>query len=251
MQQGEELVAWIKTVIPHKTLQTVFITHGHSDHYFTLSLILKHFSETHTVATANMIKHMKKQKKLMWWNLWTAWFLNQLKKPLTESVKVLSSDRVIRLEGHKLFVVEIEHSDTHDLSFLHVSDLNMMVADDICYNKFHQWLMKAITAEKQQLWINRLQKIIALQLTTVIVSHKRSDAVDSINNCYFIIKYIENFDKLKTKSQDAPELYHKMLQRYSVRLNLIILWEGCKANYAWIQCCDNQFMRVRSHHCTL
>jgi len=231
-QQGEELAAWIKTVIPHKTLRTVFITHGHGDHYFALGPILKHFPEARAVATANTIEHMKGQEGPTWWNLWTAWFPNQLEKPPAGSVKALSPDRVIGLEGHKLSVVEIGHSDTHDSSFLHVPDLNMVVAGDICYNEFHQWLVEATTAEKRQSWINGLRKIIALQPATVIASHKRPGAVDGINNCYSTIKYIEDFGKLKAESQDAPELYHKMLQRYPARLNPVILWEGCKANYA-------------------
>ena len=132
-------------------------------------------------------------------------------------MKALGSDRVIELEGHKLYVVEVGHSDTHNSSFLHIPSLNMVVAGDICYSEFHQWLVEATTAERRESWINGLRKIIALQPATVIASHKRPGAVDGINNCYSTINYIEDFGKLKVESQDAPELYRKMLQRYDLK----------------------------------
>lgn len=231
-QQGEELAAWIKEVIPNKTLTTVFITHGHGDHYFAVGSILRHFPSAKVFGTPHTIEHMKEQEGTYWFDeIWTTWFPNQLEKPAPGTIQPLPADNIIELEGHKLRVVEAGHSDTKDTSFLYVPSLSMVVAGDICYNELHQWLVEATTEEKRQGWIAALRKIEELKPATVIASHKRPGAVDGINNVASTIEYIETFGKLKGQSGSAEELYHKMMQKYSSRINPVILWEGCKANF--------------------
>ena len=180
--QGHELAAWIKSVIPNKNLTTVFITHGHGDHYFTLTSLLEHFPDARVVETPATIKHMAQQVEPNYYNAyWGTWFPNQIQPP-TSTVHPLSKDSVIELEGHKMHVIEAGHSDTENTSFLHVPDLNLVVAGDICYNDVHQWLVEATTEEKRNVWIAALEKIAALKPGMVIASHKRLGAVDEISN---------------------------------------------------------------------
>ena len=231
--QAHDLALWIKSVIPSKTLTTVFITHGHGDHYFALGPLLHHFPHARAVATPATIEHMAQQEEPEFYaSWWVASFPNdQLSKPTPDLVKPLSADLTINLEGHKLQVVEAGHSDTHDSSFLHVPSLEMVVAGDICYNELHQWLVEATTAEKRAAWVAALNKIAALKPATVIASHKRPGAVDGINNVYSTIAYIETFGKLKAESKSAEEQYKKMVEHYPARINPIILWLGCQANF--------------------
>jgi hypothetical protein len=56
--------------------------------------------------------------------------------------------------------------------------------------------------------------------------------VDGINNVYSTIKYIETFGKLKAESKTAEEQFKKMIELYPARINPIILWLGCEANFA-------------------
>jgi glyoxylase-like metal-dependent hydrolase (beta-lactamase superfamily II) len=233
IDQAHNLAGWIQSVIPNKTLTTIFITHGHGDHYFALAPLLEHFPHAHAVATAATIAHMAQQEEPEFYaSWWVASFPNQLSKPPPGLVKPLSSDLTISLEGHKLSVIEAGHSDTHDSSFLYVPSLEMVVAGDICYNELHQWLVEATTAEKRKEWVAALQKIAALKPATVIASHKRPGAVDGINNVYSTIEYIETFGKFKAQSKSAEEQFHRMVDRFPARINPIILWLGCEANFA-------------------
>ena len=59
LQQGEELAAWVKTIIPKNTLTTVFVTHGHGDHCCAIGPLLKHFPGAHCIATHGTVEHMK------------------------------------------------------------------------------------------------------------------------------------------------------------------------------------------------
>lgn len=234
VDQANDLAAWIKGVIPNKTLTTIYITHGHGDHYFALGPLLKHFPSARAFATPATIEHMAQQEEPDFYaSWWVASFPNdQLSKPSEGMVKPLPADLTIDLEGHKLHVVEAGHSDTHDSSFLHIPSLDMVVAGDICYNELHQWLVEATTPEKRAAWVAALRKIASLKPATVIASHKRPGAVDGINNVYSTIGYIENFGKFKEESKTQEELYHKMIAQYPARINPIILWLGCQANFA-------------------
>lgn len=180
IKQGNELAAWIKGVIPNKKLTTVYITHGHGDHYFAPGPLLKHFPETHAVTTPKVIEHMEQQEEPEFYKAW--WqgsFPDQLDKPVG-LVQPLAKNNVIDLEGHELRIVEAGDSDTYDSTFLHVPDLSMVVAGDICYNDLHQCLQEATTEEKRNGWIASLDKIAALRPSTVIAGHKRPGAVDGL-----------------------------------------------------------------------
>lgn len=64
---------------------------------------------------------------------WEASFPGELEKPSSGLVKALEG-HPIDLEGHAINIIEVGHSDTHDSTFVHIPDLSMVVADDVCYN---------------------------------------------------------------------------------------------------------------------
>jgi glyoxylase-like metal-dependent hydrolase (beta-lactamase superfamily II) len=232
IDQGNELAAWIKTVMPNKKLTTVFITHGHGDHYFAITPLLRHFPGARAVATPAVLEHMEQQVEPQFYqDWWEASFPGQLEAPEPGLIQPLPKDNTIDLEGHKLHVVEAGHSDTYDSTFLHIPDLSLVVAGDICYNELHQWLVEATSAEKRGGWIAALEKIAALKPGTVIASHKRPGAVDGINNVYSTIAYIRAFGDCKAKANTAEELYKAMIAKYPNRINPIILWLGCEGNF--------------------
>lgn len=232
IKQGHEVSEWIKGVLgPNKNLTTIYVTHGHGDHYFAASAVLKHFPDVKIRATKGTIEHMAQQIEPSFYNgFWGASFPGELEPPPLDIVKVLDGN-TIDLEGHAINIIEAGQSDTHDSTFVYIPDLDMVVAGDVCYNDMHQWLQEAVTETQRNAWIAALEKILSLKPATVIASHKRPGAVDGINNLYATIEYIKAFGECKAESSNAEELYHKMLARYPLRINPIILWIASQANF--------------------
>lgn len=232
INQTAELAAWIKAVFPDKILTTIFITHGHGDHFFGISSMLRHFPHARVVATAQVIEHMREQITPQVFDaVWDPIFPKQLEKPDVNVVHPLPQNNTFELEGHKLHAVQAGFSDTYNSTFLHIPALSMVVAGDVCYNEEHQYLVEAKTDEIRRAWIAGLQHILDLNPGTVIASHKRPGAVDGINNVHATITYIKAFGELRSQSKNAAELYQKMIRRYPHRVNPFILWLGCQAQF--------------------
>ncbi|RFU28434.1 hypothetical protein B7463_g7923, partial [Scytalidium lignicola] len=228
IQQANALADWIEATVPGKRLSTVYITHGHGDHFFGLKTLRKRFPGLRAVATPAVIAKMKKELEPKYYQrVWENLFPGQIDHG-NEIAESLESDNIIMLENHTLQAYDAGDSDTTDTTFLHVPDLNLVVAGDIVYNDVHPFLGEAATPERRNSWLASLRGIEALNPHTVIAGHKRNGAVDGINNLYATISYIETFETLLAQTKDANELFKRMLERYPTRINPQALSVSCR-----------------------
>lgn len=228
IQQANDLADWIEKTIPGKRLTTVYITHGHGDHFFGLKILRKRFPGFQTLATPRVIAGMKKQLEPKYFQrAWGNLFPNQIDHDDVLPDE-LGAHNSLSLEGHKLQAYEAGDSDTTDTTFLHVPDLDLIVAGDIVYNDVHPFLGEAATPERRRSWLACLDKIAKLKPHTVIAGHKRDGAVDGRNNVQATIEYIETFEKLLENTKDAKELFKKMSERYPTRINPQALTVSCR-----------------------
>ena len=59
VEQAHALVQWVEA--HSKNLTTIYITHGHGDHFFGLGVLLDRFSKARAVATPDVVKRMHQQ----------------------------------------------------------------------------------------------------------------------------------------------------------------------------------------------
>src|SRR6476646_4248320 len=106
VEQANALADWVAA--RGKNLTTIYITHGHGDHWFGVGTLLDRFPNAKTVALPNAVKVMRQNASPeALEGAWKLAFPGQIPDSLViaEELKV----NVIDLEGHELVAVELGH----------------------------------------------------------------------------------------------------------------------------------------------
>jgi len=226
IEQASALADWVAS--KNKNLTTIYITHGHGDHWFGVGTLLERFPNASVVATPNTVKVMRQNASPE--ALRTAWepaFPRQIPDHLVIAKEL--EGNVINLEGHELIVVELGHTDTDHTTCLHVPSIGLVVAGDAAYNDVHLYLAES-NVQKRQEWIAALDKIEALNPRAVVATHKRPENDDSPRIIEETREYIRAFDRLAETTRTAQELYDQMLKLYPSRINPgWALWSSVRA----------------------
>jgi glyoxylase-like metal-dependent hydrolase (beta-lactamase superfamily II) len=224
----EEAVAlgdWVET--SGKTLKTIYITHGHGDHFFGLGALLDRFPTARGVATPNVISVMRKHLEPAWLdNFWRQRFPGQIAEKLVAAEPLPSSE--FELEGERLEVLEVGHTDTDHTTVLHVPSIGLVVAGDVIYNRVHLYLSESDSAGRRQ-WLQAIEKVAALRPTAVIAGHKRPGTPDDPRIIEETAHYIRDFDRLAESATDARQLWDRMTELHPNRMNPAALWNSCSA----------------------
>jgi glyoxylase-like metal-dependent hydrolase (beta-lactamase superfamily II) len=224
--QANSLADWVAS--KGKNLTTIYITHGHGDHWFGAGTLLERFPNAKVVATPNTIKVMQGNASPEALNaVWKASFPNQIPSNLVIAEPL--AGQTIDLDGHELMVVELGHTDTDLTTCLHIPSIGLVVAGDAAYNDVHLYLAES-DAPKRKEWIAALDKIESLNPSAVVASHKRPENADSPKIIEETRQYIRDFDRLVKTTTTAQELYDQMLQLYPNRVNPgWALWSSARA----------------------
>jgi glyoxylase-like metal-dependent hydrolase (beta-lactamase superfamily II) len=225
-KQANALADWVAS--KRKNLTTIYITHGHGDHWFGVGTLLERFPNARVVATPNTVKVMRQNALAEALDgVWKPGFPGQIPDKLVIAEELKGN--VIDLEGHELVVVELGHTDTDNTTCLYVPSIGLVVAGDAAYNDVHLYLAES-NAQKRQEWISALDKIESLNPRAVVASHKRPENDDNPRIIEETRQYIRDFDRLAETTTTTQELYDKMLELYPNRVNPgWALWSSARA----------------------
>jgi glyoxylase-like metal-dependent hydrolase (beta-lactamase superfamily II) len=222
--QASALADW---VAGHgKNLKAVYVTHGHGDHWFGLSVILERFPQARAFALPPVVERMHSTHTPELIAVWEARFRGKLPKTLVYPEPL--ADGRLELEGHELVAIEVGHTDTDVTTILHVPDIGLVVAGDAAYNDVHQFLAESDHQRRAE-WIAALDTIEALRPRAVIAGHKRADRADDPRIVEETRQYIRDFDRIAESSATALELYYQVLVLYPDRVNPGAVWASALA----------------------
>src|SRR5207245_10636754 len=226
VEQASAVLEWVAA--SGKNLTTIYITHGHGDHFFGIGALLRRFANAKAVTTPNVLKVMRQQMSPEFVaSFWNARYPGQIPEHLVLPEELQGS--VIDLEGRELVVVEVVHTDTDYTTCLHVPSVGLVVAGDAAYNDVHLYLAES-TAQTRREWISALDKIESLNPRAVVATHKRPENDDNPRIIEQTRQYIRDFDRLAGTTATAQELYDKMLELYPNRVNPgWALWSSARA----------------------
>jgi glyoxylase-like metal-dependent hydrolase (beta-lactamase superfamily II) len=224
-EQNQELADWIAA--SGKNLTMVYITHAHPDHFCGLKLLLDRFPGARAVAPPQVVKAMHATiapdvVKNTWERLWPG----QLPKELI-AADVLEN-KEFELEGHKVVVLDIGHTDTDHSTCLHVPSIDLVISGDAVYNGAHLYLAESNKQGRLD-WLAALDKIEALKPRAVIAGHGVLEPDSDLRHIQATRQYLLDFNRLDESTTTARELYDKMLELHPDRVNPGSLWGGASA----------------------
>jgi glyoxylase-like metal-dependent hydrolase (beta-lactamase superfamily II) len=220
VEQGTAVADWVSTT--GKNLTTVYVTHGHGDHWFGLGAVRERFPGVRAVATPAVIESMRKSSAPeVLQTFWQSRFPGQI--PDDNPVADPLDGQSFELEGHQLVAVDVGHTDTDNSTVLHVPDIGLVAAGDAAYNGVHQYLAESDSQGRQD-WLAALDVIEALEPRAVVAGHKRYGNDDSPRIIGETRQYIRDFDRLDKETATAEELYWQMMTIYPDRVNPGALW---------------------------
>jgi glyoxylase-like metal-dependent hydrolase (beta-lactamase superfamily II) len=204
-----------------KTLTTIFITHGHADHYYGIDLLAERFPGVRVVATPKVVDDIvaRGQQDLA---TFSAWFGGNLAVP-TSIPEPLDDDGLV-IEGHRLQVIDVDQADISPSSAVYVPQLDAVIAGDLAYNGIHQMLALTGPAEWKR-WAASVEDIAALRPKTVVAGHKKPEASDDDGEAILANTkdYILDFARIAEAAASPEEIIKAMQDRYPDHGNITTL----------------------------
>jgi glyoxylase-like metal-dependent hydrolase (beta-lactamase superfamily II) len=209
-----------------KSLTTVYITHGHGDHWFGLRMLLERFPQAQALAVPAVVEAMRQgstPQRVAFWN-------GLLPGKIPEDLVLADPlpNHAIDLEGHDLVAVELGHTDTDDSTCLHVPEVGLVVAGDAVYNDVHQYFGESSPQGRRD-WLAALDTIQSLGPRAVIAGHQRAGRHDGPEIIEETRQYVGDFDRIAETAETARALYDQMLAIYPERVNPGMLWWSARA----------------------
>jgi glyoxylase-like metal-dependent hydrolase (beta-lactamase superfamily II) len=224
-QHAKELLDWV--IESGKNLVTIYVTHGHGDHYFGLKLLLDKFPNAIAVATAPVVAAIQNQiKPDSVKSVWEPRFPGQLPSQLT-APEALDGD-TFYLEAEALKVVDLGHTDTSHSTALHVPSIGLVISGDGVYNNTHLYLAECDEKARNE-WLQALDRIESLHAEAVVAGHGVLDPDSSPRHIEETRRYIQDFNPCVATTSTPLELCEKMLSLHPNRVNPGSLWGAAKA----------------------
>ena len=223
--QAQSLVDWV--VKSGKNLTTIYVTHGHGDHFFGLASLLERFPNARAVAAPEVVKAMEVQLSPKWLDdFWRKLFPGQIPEdlPIAECLE----GNELALEGHTLVSFDAGRTDTAHSTCLYVPSVGLIVGGDAVYNGIHPFLAETDTKSRIE-WIATLDKLERLDPKFVVAGHKVPENSDDPRILSETRKYLRDFNRMDATTGDARELYEAMLELYPDRVNPGSLWSAANA----------------------
>jgi len=171
-EQTEAVGKWVEN--SGKRLKAIVSTHGHGDHWFGTATLLKRFPDAKAYATAGTIEVMRFHAQIRS-ATWDKGFPGQI--PDSPVVSTPAADNVVKLEGNDVRLVEVGHADTDKSSVVYVPSIGLVVAGDVIYNGYHQYLAESGNGGLKA-WMRALDTVASLRPAHVVASHKNKDLDD-------------------------------------------------------------------------
>lgn len=214
------LADWIDRF--EKNLTTIYITHGHSDHWLGLSRLRERFPEARGVARPQVHDRASFEATNPGLSAyWQSIFPGEV--PETPVLPDRLADTSIELEGHELRLIDIGQGDTEHSTIVHVPSIAAVVGGDVVYNQVHMMTAETDEASRED-WIRNLDQIAALDPEIVVSGHPRVGAPHVPRTIRESQEYLRDFSRVLASEETVEEIVAAMLEMHPDRDNPRVIW---------------------------
>lgn len=181
-------------------LTTIFVTHGHPDHYFGLEVLKAEFPSAKLLTSPGSLADMQataKGKQEYWKGIYKEDLLDQVVFPEAFSGEELD------LEGQKIKILPLKEGESSHASVLYIPSTKALFTGDAVYSGVHLWLAE----QHVDGWIKTLDELGKLNIATVYPGHGPVGNKDLLKANTAYIKAFQNAVKnSKTKADAVAKL---------------------------------------------
>ncbi|MFE7860718.1 MBL fold metallo-hydrolase [Streptomyces sp. NPDC057403] len=227
-EEARDLTEWIRAT--GKILTTVYVTHGHADHFLGLSVVLDAFPNAVAVALPEVVPLAEEQLSAPYLAYWESLFPGRLPQRHV-SPRPLEGD-VIDVDGHKLRPVRVGQSDTDPSTVVHVPDLDAVVGGDVAYNGIHMWLAQTDRTARDR-WQRALDVVEDLRPHRLVAGHQPPGAAetDAAGVIAASRRYLSDFDAAVRAGDSAADVIRTMTAAHGERGNPYTLYVSATSQY--------------------
>jgi glyoxylase-like metal-dependent hydrolase (beta-lactamase superfamily II) len=195
-----------------RRLTTIYITHGHADHWYGAGELLSRFPGARVVATTPVLEYINQAAEVEG-QQWSAMFGDRVVKPT--AVPEALDGLTLELEGYELQIVEVGQGDIAPSTVVHIPAIDTVVAGDVVYNQIHAMLGLSGPRGWER-WLQSLDAIEKLDAQMIVAGHKKPESSDrEVSRMMDETRsYISDFANGAQSLDSAEELVQLMKSKY-------------------------------------
>jgi glyoxylase-like metal-dependent hydrolase (beta-lactamase superfamily II) len=198
-------------------LETVFVTHDHPDHFFSMEVIAEAFPNARIVANPVVVADIWRSlpfKVKRWYPVMGA---NAPRHPTAPSP--LEGDTIM-LEGQQLKIIGPMQGDHAHATVVWLPDTKTLIAGDLVFNEVFPWLGEHSAADIAA-WDKAINDMKALQPAVVVAGHSRDGLGNDPSSLDFMSRYFAAWHKAVPHSKDSKELAARITKAFPTTVDVL------------------------------
>ena len=198
-------------------LTTVFVTHDHPDHYFSMDVIAEAFPDARIVAHPIVVADIWRSLPLKV-KRWSP--MLGPNGPAHPSAPAALTGDTIMLEGHALKVLGPMQGDHVHATALWVPDIKALIAGDLVYNQMYLWFGEH-GPQDIAAWDKSLAQFEALKPELVVAGHAKPGLPNDASGIAFSRRYIAAWPDLVAASSDSKDLEARVRKAFPAAIDVL------------------------------